>query len=173
LNVGRLHHKKGLDLLPQALAPLRHLNWRMVFVGGDDDGTKAKLQQKFESVNLSDKVIFLERCEPKDLPAIYSAANLFLLPSRHENFGNVVIESLACGCPVLISDKVGMHHEVAQSGMGGVCPRITDDWTRTIREFLENSSDLFKVNTRKWIQAKFSMDETSREMLSYYISEIS
>jgi len=75
----------------------------MIFVGSDDDGTQVKLQQQFQSANLSDRVLFLERCEPKELPVIYSAANLFVLPSRHENFGNVVVVSLACGCPVLIS----------------------------------------------------------------------
>jgi glycosyltransferase involved in cell wall biosynthesis len=91
LNVGRLHHKKGLDLLPQILVSLRHLNWRMVFVGGDDDGTQEKLKQAFQSANLLDRVLFLERCEPQQLLAVYTAANLFVLPSRHENFGNVVI----------------------------------------------------------------------------------
>ncbi|MEH1922818.1 glycosyltransferase [Nostoc sp.] len=171
LNVGRLHHKKGLDLLPQALAPLQHLNWQMVFVGGDDDGTKAKLQQQFQAANLSDKVTFLERCEPKKLPAIYSAANLFVLPSRHENFGNVVVESLACGCPVLISDKVGLHDEVAEGGVGWVRSRVPSEWTEAIRELIQFPSKMqtIKFKSRAWIENIFSIDKTSLHTANYYI----
>ncbi|MEH2312084.1 MAG: glycosyltransferase [Nostoc sp.] len=171
LNVGRLHHKKGLDLLPQALAPLRHLKWRMIFVGGDDDGTKAKLQQQFQAANLSDRVIFLERCEPKKLPAIYSTANLFILPSRHENFGNVVVESLACGCPVLISDKVGLHDEVAEGGMGWVRSRVASEWTEAIGELIEFPSKMqtLKFKSRAWIENILSIDKTSLHTTNYYI----
>ncbi|MHC5765041.1 MAG: glycosyltransferase [Nostoc sp.] len=171
LNVGRLHHKKGLDLLPQALAPLRNLNWRMIFVGGDDDGTKAKLQQQFQAANLLDRVIFLERCEPKILPAIYCAANLFVLPSRHENFGNVIVESLACGCPVLISDKVGLHDEVAEGGVGWVRSRVASEWTEAIGELIQFPSKMqtIKFNSRAWIENLFSIDKTSLHTANYYI----
>ncbi len=174
LNVGRLHHKKGLDLLPQALAPLRHLNWRMVFVGGDDDGTKAKLQQQFQSANLSDKVVFLERCEPKDLPAIYSAANLFLLPSRHENFGNVVVEALACGCPVVISDKVGLHDEVADGGVGWVLPRVYAQWTQAIEDLIQFPAKTkeLKLKSRVWIDDFFTSDKTSLTTINFYTQTI-
>ncbi|WP_375467429.1 glycosyltransferase [uncultured Nostoc sp.] len=174
LNVGRLHHKKGLDLLPQALAPLRHLNWRMVFVGGDDDGTKAKLQQQFQSANLLDKVIFIERCEPKKLPAIYSAANLFVLPSRHENFGNVVVESLACGCPVLISDKVGLHDEVAEGGVGWVRSRVASDWTEAIGELIQFPSKMQEVisASKQCVESTYSIKKTTLQMASYYLEII-
>ena len=174
LNVGRLHHKKGLDLLPQALAPLQNLNWRMVFVGGDDDGTKAKLQQQFQAANLSDRVIFIERCEPKKLPAIYSAANLFVLPSRHENFGNVIVESLACGCPVLISDKVGLHDEVAQSGVGWVRSRVVFEWTEAIGEFIQFPKKMQEVilASRKYVESTYSIKKTALQMASNYFEII-
>jgi len=180
LNVGRLHHKKGLDLLPQALAPLRNLNWRMIFVGGDDDGTKAKLEQQFQAANLSQQVRFLKQCEPKQLPAIYSAANLFVLPSRHENFGNVVVEALACGCPVLISDKVGLHDEVAEGGVGWVRRRsaacrqtsgVAQEWTAAIREFIQSPSKLQTLTSAStWVESIFSIEKTSQQMANYYIS---
>jgi glycosyltransferase involved in cell wall biosynthesis len=170
LNVGRLHHKKGLDLLPQSLAPLRHLNWRMVFVGGDNDGTKAKLQKQFQSANLSDKVVFLERCEPKDLPAIYSAANLFLLPSRHENFGNVVVEALACGCSVVISDQVGLHDEVADGGVGWVFPRVSERWSQAIEELIQFPAKTkeLKLKSRVWIDDFFTSNKTSLATVNFY-----
>lgn len=170
LNVGRLHHKKGLDLLPQALAPLRNLNWRMIFVGGDDDGTKAKLEQQFQAANLSQQVRFLKQCEPKQLPAIYSAANLFVLPSRHENFGNVVVEALACGCPVLISDKVGLHDEVAEGGIGWVRSQVAQEWTAAIQELIQSPSKLETLTSAStWVESVFSIEKTSLQMANYYI----
>jgi len=170
LNVGRLHHKKGLDLLPQILVSLRHLNWRMVFVGGDDDGTQEKLKQAFQSANLLDRVLFLERCEPRQLLAVYTAANLFVLPSRHENFGNVVIEALACGCPVLISDQVGLHDEVIDSGMGWVIPRVAKDWADFISGVIHSPERLqtIKYSSRSWVEDVFSIETTALEMANYY-----
>jgi glycosyltransferase involved in cell wall biosynthesis len=175
LNVGRLHHKKGLDLLPEALAPLRDRNWQMVFVGGDDDGTKAQLKEQFQAANLLSKVRFLDACTPKELPAIYSAANLFVLPSRHENFGNVVIEALACGCPVLISDKVGLHDEVAEAGVGWVRSRVASNWTTTIHELLQAPSQLRAITSeaRAWVESVFSSDKTSLQMANHYKQIIS
>lgn len=174
MNVGRLHHKKGLDLLPKALAPIRSLNWKMVFVGGDDDGTKTKLMKQFQAANLLEQVRFLDGCKPKQLSAIYSAANLFVLPSRHENFGNVIVEALACECPVLISDKVGLHNEIAEAGMGWVRSRQAVEWTNAIRDLIQSPSQLQKVKseTRAWVEANFSIEKTSLLMANYYLQLI-
>ena len=173
--MGRLHHKKGLDLLPEALAPLQKLNWQMIFVGGDDDGTKAKLKSQFQAANLSDQVRFLNACEPKQLPAIYSAANLFVLPSLHENFGNVVLEALACGCPVLISDKVGLHNEVAEAAVGWVRSRTAREWTNTISELMQTPSKLQSVTSeaRAWVESVFSVEKTALQMANHYINILS
>jgi glycosyltransferase involved in cell wall biosynthesis len=174
LNVGRLHDKKGLDLLPEVLAPLKDLKWKMIFVGGDDDGTKALLESKFKAANIIEKIIFIDRCEPKELPTVYSAANLFVLPSRHENFGNVVVEALACECPVLISDKVGLHNEVAEDGMGWVRPRVAADWSNILEELIQSSDKLAKVSSlsRTWVESVFSINKTAQEMVNHYVEAI-
>jgi glycosyltransferase involved in cell wall biosynthesis len=54
--------------------------------------------------------------------AALAEARLFVLPSYQENFGNAVIEALAAGTPVLISDQVNIHAEVAAARVGGVVP---------------------------------------------------
>jgi glycosyltransferase involved in cell wall biosynthesis len=170
LNIGRLHHKKGLDLLPHVLERIRDLEWKMIFVGGDDDGTKDKLVGEFKYLNLLDRVRFLPKCEPKELCTIYSACNLFVLPSRHENFGNVVIESLACGCPVMISDKVGVHREIHQAGMGWVLKRNITNWADQLRELIINDHFLKPVivNSKKWVELNFSVNKTAQDMLLSY-----
>lgn len=170
LNVGRLHHKKGLDLLPPVLDEIRDLEWKIIFVGGDDDGTKDKLIREFKSLNLLDRVFFLPKCEPKELCDIYSACNLFVLPSRHENFGNVVIEALACGCPVVISDKVGIHREVQKARMGWILKRKVTDWSDNLRELIINDHLLNPIleNSKKWVDLNFSIKETAKNMVFSY-----
>lgn len=174
LNVGRLHHKKGLDLLPQVLADLRDLPWQMVFVGGDDDGTKAKLEREFDRFNLLERVRFIDRCEPKQLLSVYAAANLFLLPSYHENFGNVAIEALACGCPILISDRVGLHQEISQSNMGWVLPRVRSQWTEKIGELIQQPNKLNQIATQSnfWVNSFFSANISAQIMSQYYTQKI-
>ena len=105
---GRLHHKKGLDLLPSVLKELAELNWQLLVVGNDDDGSGAHFKKELKKYNLHSRMLQLPSQPAQDLTSIYNAADLLLLPSRHENFGNVVVEALACGCAVAISDRTGI-----------------------------------------------------------------
>ena len=101
---GRQHHKKGLDILPDVLGALRHKPWSLLLVGQDEDGSGASLLRQLTRRGLADRVTQQATVPADSLGGLYNAADLLLLPSRHENFGNVVIEAMACGCGVLISD---------------------------------------------------------------------
>ncbi len=175
LNIGRLHHKKGLDLLPPALNQIRDLKWKLFFVGGDDDGTKTDLINLFEKFNLSDRVTFLPPSHPAELCSVYSAASLFVLPSRHENFGNVVVEALACGCPVMISDRVGLHREISRDNMGWVLKRNVGDWATAIRNLITDSTSLDKIVSKssQYVELNYSIDKVSKNMLDCYSSLVS
>ena len=128
---GRQHHKKGLDLLPELLASQRHQPWRLLLVGSDDDGSGSALRRDLQRLGLGERLLLEPTMPAADLVGVYNAADLLLLPSRHENFGNVVVEALACGCAVLISDRTGVGAdllEAAPRGFGGVLPRRAEPW---------------------------------------------
>ena len=95
---GRQHHKKGLDLIPNVLQQLGKLQRHLVIVGNDDDGSGEKLIEKLNQQGLGHRITRLPSQPATTLGALYNAADLLLLPSRHENFGNVVVEAMACGC---------------------------------------------------------------------------
>ena len=59
-----------------------------------------------------------------------------LLPSRHENFGNVVVEALACGTAVLISDRTGLAADLVEAGFGTVLPRQPERWSAWLEQWL-------------------------------------
>ncbi|XGB40115.1 MAG: glycosyltransferase [Cyanobacteria bacterium LVE1205-1] len=145
------------------------------FSGGDDDGTRDQLQKQFLKRHLLGNVFFLDACEPNELSAVYTAANLFILPSRHENFGNVLIESMACSCPVLISDKVGLHHEILQSGLGWVLPLHPGKWVSILETLMQNPIAVQNsaAKTRPWIMDKFTVERVASEMGELYQDVIS
>lgn len=170
LNVGRQHHKKGLELLPAALRMLRDEPWQAVFVGGDDDGTGRALQRTFAELGLTARVRWLPRLEPNRLAAVYSAADVFLLPSRHENFGNVVVEALSCGCPVVVSPEVGLSAEIERARVGAVVARRPRLWADAIQRAFRNPDVVREdgIRGREWAVRTFAAPRVASEMARHY-----
>lgn len=139
---GRHHHKKGLDLLAPVFKALAHLPWRFALVGPDEDGSAAALEQSLRRHGLGERLLRLPLQQAAELPALFAAADLLLMPSRHENFGNVALEALACGCPVLLSDGVGAGEELerflATQPWGAVLPRRSHLWSHWLTAWLLN-----------------------------------
>lgn len=167
LNAGRLHHKKGLDLLPAALAEVECSNWKMVFVGSDDDHTKEELINEFGRMGLLGRIIFLDTLMPEVLRGLYSAADVFLLPSRHENFGNVVIEALACGCPTILSDQVGVAEDLIEYPGVTVLPNEPALWAQALN-LVEIARERFDLCER--LDQCFSSDTVVRKFEEIYIN---
>ena len=129
LNSGRLHHKKGLDLLVEAAARLpRERAWKLVFAGPDEDGTGVRLRGLAASLGLEERLRFTGPLDTPALCAAYSAADLFLFPSLNENFGNVAVEALACGVRVALSPGVGCWRELVDMAGVTVLPRMIPAW---------------------------------------------
>jgi glycosyltransferase involved in cell wall biosynthesis len=96
--------KRPLDLL-RAFAQAGFQDALLVFAG--DGPLRAQLQEEAAGLGIADRVRFLGFMNQTQLPAIYTAADLMVLPSRYDAFGVVVNEAMLCGCPVVASDRVG------------------------------------------------------------------
>lgn len=132
LFLGRIHPKKGCDLLIQAMENLagQYPNAHLIMAGPDETGLGAKLQKVSGKKSLHDRVTWVGPVYGEERWFLYNIADVFILPSHMENFGMTVAESLSQGCPVLITDKVNIYDSIANAGAGFV---ETDDLAGTMK----------------------------------------
>jgi glycosyltransferase involved in cell wall biosynthesis len=120
LFLGRINWKKGLDRLIEAMAHAPGV--RLIVAGNDEEGYQPALASIAQRHGVSDRVTFTGPVHGADKTALINGARALVLPSYSENFGNVVLEAMAAGRPVIVSREVGLADLVGESGGG----RVTD-----------------------------------------------
>jgi len=102
------------------------------------------------------------------LSCLYSAADLYLAPSRHEGFGIPVLEAFRCGCPVLSSAGGALPEVVADAGV--VEPSWeAADWARRIESLVGDPGTLADLRQRGWArERRFTWEEAARLTLDAY-----
>ncbi|MEL7543385.1 MAG: glycosyltransferase family 4 protein [Pseudomonadota bacterium] len=123
LSVGSLTHRKGHDVLIDALARLRDHPWRAVIVGSPDlapDVAQA-LASQVEDAGLSDRVMLAGTLEAEALQQLYRSADVFALATRHEGYGMVFSEAMVHGLPI-VSCAVGAVPDTVPEATGLLVP---------------------------------------------------
>ena len=121
LFLGRINFIKGLDLLIPAFAEVcrRREDVRLAIIGYDNPPSYgAQVRRWVSEAGIGDRVVFTGPLFGEDKKAALADADLWVLPSYSENFGIAVVEAMACGLPVIISNKVNLHSDVARAGAG-------------------------------------------------------
>jgi glycosyltransferase involved in cell wall biosynthesis len=108
--------KRPLDLL-QSFASAQVTDSHLVFAG--DGPLRQDLEAQAKALGLANRVHFLGFKNQSQLPAVYSASDLLVLPSEYDAFGVVVNEAMLCGCAVAVSDRVGSGRDLISSGENG------------------------------------------------------
>ena len=138
LFLSRLHVKKGCDLLLDAFAGVagQDPDLRLVMAGPDNYGLQASLEASARDKGIADRISWPGMLSGDLKWGAFHAAEVFALPSHQENFGIAVAEALACGVPVLISDKVNIWREVEADGAGLVAPDDSAGTARLLGQWL-------------------------------------
>ncbi len=137
LFLGRLHEKKGCDLLLRAFAASGADRSHHLILAGParDDNYLQRLRR------LTNKgVSFVGMLQGNLKWGALAAAEAFVLPSHQENFGIAVVEALASGTPVLISNRINIWREIMMDGAGLVEEDDLDGTTRLLRRWLDMSA---------------------------------
>jgi glycosyltransferase involved in cell wall biosynthesis len=121
---GRINFKKGMDILARAFGIVagRRQDVHLVIAGPDDEGWSARVRTWLGEAGVLSRTTFTGMLLGPERLAVLRDANLFVLPSYSENFGLAVIEAMAAGLPVIISDKVNIWREVHTAEAGRVIP---------------------------------------------------
>jgi glycosyltransferase involved in cell wall biosynthesis len=122
LFLGRLSWKKSPELLLKAVATLpaqlQEKEMRIVFAGPDEDGVGKQLMAMASQLGIADRVCFSGPVYEAAKWAAYRDADVFVLPSQNENFGNSAAEAVVAGTPVIVTEQCGVSPLLAdQAGL--------------------------------------------------------
>ena len=174
LYVGQIEHRKGIDILLYAFKKIiRSRPGALLTIVGEDlvEGGKIRnhYQKLADEIGIAEKVKFTGFVN--DVIPEYMNSDVFILPTRREPFGRVLVEAMACGLPVVASDVDGIP-EIVDDGLTGllVPPENTDKLADAILMSLNNGgrdSDMARQG-RQSVLEKFSLDKQITELVKVY-----
>ncbi len=116
LFLSRIHEKKGLDLLIDAVALLPDKQPHLVIAGDGDAAYVAAMKARAQNAGIGSRTHFVGLVRGAAKTALFRRAAMLALPSSQENFGIVFAEALACETTVLVTQGVDIHEELTASG---------------------------------------------------------
>ena len=142
LHLGRINFKKGLDILVDAFARVvdKYNDVHLVLAGPDNEGYGAQIRRRVAERGVAGRTTFTGILKGEPKLAALRDATVFALPSYSENFGIAVVEAMACGLPVVISDKVNIWRDVTRGGAGLVTRCDADSCAAKLLEVLANEA---------------------------------
>jgi glycosyltransferase involved in cell wall biosynthesis len=173
LFLSRLHPKKGLELLIPAFAMADvPRDTVLAVVGPDSDGYRAKVEALAKEQGVGQRVIFPGMLAGRSRIEAMVDADLFVLPSHQENFGNVVVEALAAGTPVIVSDKVNLCEDVRQGSVGAVVPLDAAALSAELGRWMgdEGLRAAAAGRARAFVSERFDWREIARRWGGHYAS---
>ena len=171
LFLSRIHEKKGCDLLIDAFAKISKTNpdLHLVMAGPDQTGWASQLQAQATRLGIADRITWPGMLKGDDKWGAYFAADVFCLPSHQENFGIVVAEALACGKPVLISNKVNIWREIETHEAGIVRDDTLEGTEQMLQRWLELSDSekqQMTLRARNIFTERFEIGRAAEDLIS-------
>lgn len=166
LFLGRLHPKKGCDILIDALP--RHSEVSLVLAGPDQVGWRRHLEERVTRLDMTSRIVFTGMLEGAMKEGAFAAADAFILPSHQENFGMSVVESLAIGLPVLISNRVNIWREIEADHAGYVESDDLPGTTRLIERWVHappEKREAMRSNARECFARRFEINHAVDSLL--------
>ncbi|MGC8886310.1 MAG: glycosyltransferase, partial [Verrucomicrobiia bacterium] len=176
LFLSRINWKKGLDLLIPAFAKLysERKDIHLLIVGKDDgDNYESKVKNWVKEYNLEKAVTFTGLLTGRDKLTAFYGSDIFVLPSYSENFGIAIIEAMACGLPVVVSDKVGITREIKRYDAGIIVKTDVDSVYRGLKYALETDLSQKVENAKKMVKELYNIDRVVDKVIGIYEEALS
>ncbi|WP_197411370.1 glycosyltransferase [Sphingopyxis sp. H093] len=161
LTVGALIERKGQALVIEALPALPDVDYWLAGAG-DEEGRYRALAQK---LGVATRVHFMGPVANADLPQLYRAADLVVMPSASEGLANAWVEALACGTPIVISDAGGAAELVTSPIAGRIVERTPRAIVEAVQAVLANPPSPSDVAAS--LGGRFDWDRNGRELAAH------
>jgi len=161
LSVGYLIERKGHHLIIEALKQLPDVK---LYIAGDG-GDRGYLEKLSKKHGVEDRVIFLGRIRHEELAEYYGAVDMLVLASSREGWANVLLESMACGTPVVATKIWGTPEIVTVPEAGILCDRTIDGIAQAIMGIYCNYPD--RAATRYYAE-NFSWEDVTRKQITVF-----
>lgn len=151
LSIGRMEDQKGIDLLLKALVDVPALQLRI----GGDGSKKREYQQLAKKLGLDNRVTWLNELSREQVRNEMQTCSFYVLPSRHETFGNVILEAMACAKPV-VATKCGGPNDLVTPDVGYLCEIEVNDLAKKIDKMTLGFDSFNPETIRKHIEENHS-----------------
>jgi glycosyltransferase involved in cell wall biosynthesis len=175
--VGRIHPKKAIENLIEALqfSPrFLSMGFNLIIAGDCNNSYGVRLKKQVEKLGLSQKVQFIGHIEGEAKQKLFANAYFSILPSNTENFGNVVVESLAQGTPVIAS--TGTPWAILEKEHAGIwvdnTPIALAEAIDKALAFSPEKYQDFRINSLSIVQQFFEINENVYRWIDVYLSNI-
>ena len=164
LLLSRLDPKKNVEILIDAFKSLKDDAWRLVIAGDGPREYESSLKQRAGG---SEKIIFTGWVGGEQKEALLRDASLFVLASRHENFGLSVMEAMARGVPVLLSPHVNLAREIEAANAGWIVE--LDRFNDGLAAVLENEAERARRGKAAHeFSLRYSWQKTATDLIDLY-----
>jgi glycosyltransferase involved in cell wall biosynthesis len=170
LFLGRLHPKKGISFVINAVKQLNRQDLTFVVAGPDEGGYRSELEALAGSFASTRRVVFTGMLTGEVKKAALASADFSVLTSHQENFGNAVVESIASGTPVLISPHVNLADMVERCLVGEVVPLDSQLIAGVMARWLDHPEVLegYASRARSVAVTEFDWHAISRRWIEHY-----
>ncbi len=169
LFLGRLHPKKGCDIAIEALAASSAQDLCLLLAGPDQIGWQQHLQALAAKAGVGSRVVFAGMLEGDTKRSALANADALLLPSHQENFGMAVVEALAEGLPVLISNRINIWREIEADHAGYVANDDVDGTKALIERWANTPAEqreVMRANARRSFLNRFEISRAVDSLLN-------
>lgn len=176
LFLGRIHPKKGLDLLAKSFADIvqKRKDVCLLVIGPDNENYRSRIEALLAEKEVLNKTLFTGTLTGDNKLAVISGADIFVLPSYSEGFSMSTLEAMACGLPVVITKKCNFPQvEAAQAGR--IINNNVNELTNAVIEILDNPELRNRMGNsgKKLIQNEYTWDKLADRMIDCYQDIIS
>ena len=177
LFLSRVNFKKGLDILTRAFGRIYRMrrDAHLVIAGPDTEGYATRVRRWLVEEGALDAVSFTDMVLGEGKAALLRRADLFVLPSYTENFGIAVVEAMAAGVPVVISNRVNIWREIAAAEAGWVVKPDAHEVAQAILTVLDNPLLAKAMGEHGWRLARerFSWKAAGDQLVRLYREVVS